>query len=252
MQPAVKDSENGVSYKEYFPAKQLEELIHCYWQLQSLQPLKEAFSYRVVSDGCIDIFFNMNRREESFAMGFCKKYTSFSIGTEFNYVGIRFYPSVFPKMFGFSAYELRDKESWLIDVLPKMAEWLLVEMSGEMTVLRVKLDHYFCAWQKEHEFSDDPRFEKALMLILKRKGYLEVENDLDIGLSPRQLRRIFNFYIGTSPKSFCKVVRFQHILKQQEKHRDARIYEDLGYYDQSHFIKEFKTFYGLSPSEAIS
>jgi len=31
-------------------------------------------------------------------MGFCKKYTEFSIGHEFNYVGIRFLPTMFPQL----------------------------------------------------------------------------------------------------------------------------------------------------------
>jgi AraC-like DNA-binding protein len=50
------------------------------------------------------------------------------------------------------------------------------------------------------------------------------------------------------------VVRFQNILKakpsnQNPKHQD--LFFDLGYYDQSHFIKEFKKFHGVTPNQAF-
>ncbi|MEM6633013.1 MAG: helix-turn-helix domain-containing protein, partial [Bacteroidota bacterium] len=78
--------------------------------------------------------------------------------------------------------------------------------------------------------------------------------DLDIGLSPRQLRRYFQFYIGDSPKSFCKIVRFQTLLKakpSRESLRKNKLFFDLGYYDQAHFVKEFKHLYGKTPTEAL-
>ena len=76
----------------------------------------------------------------------------------------------------------------------------------------------------------------------------------DIGISPRQLRRIFNFYIGTTAKTFSNVVRFQHILNtspSKQSLKDSKPYFDVGFFDQAHFIKTFKTFYGVTPSEAF-
>ncbi len=80
------------------------------------------------------------------------------------------------------------------------------------------------------------------------------ENDLTTGLSPRQLRRIFNFYIGTTAKSFSNVVRFQYILRAKpsaQSLKDNKLYFDVGFFDQAHFIKSFKTYYGVTPSEAF-
>ncbi|RDK83532.1 helix-turn-helix domain-containing protein [Marinirhabdus gelatinilytica] len=100
----------------------------------------------------------------------------------------------------------------------------------------------------------DYRFLNSLYLIFQKKGYLVTEKDLDQGLSPRQLRRIFNFYIGTTAKSFCNVVRFQHILHakpSKQSLKENKLYYDVGFFDQAHFIKNFKTFYGVTPSEAF-
>jgi len=83
---------------------------------------------------------------------------------------------------------------------------------------------------------------------------VDIEKELDTGLSPRQLRRIFNFYIGTSAKSFSNVVRFQYILSanpSKQSLKENKPYYDVGFFDQAHFIKHFKTFYGVTPSEAF-
>src|SRR5690606_27609368 len=100
----------------------------------------------------------------------------------------------------------------------------------------------------------DPRFLNSLYLIFQQHGYLDVEKDLNTGLSPRQLRRLFNLYIGTTAKSFCNLVRFQHILNSKpsiHSLKNNKFYLDIGFFDQAHFIKTFKTFYGVTPSEAF-
>jgi AraC-like DNA-binding protein len=54
------------------------------------------------------------------------------------------------------------------------------------------------------------------------------------------------------PKTLCRIVRFQQVFRFVERlegRRDwARIALDCGYYDQSHFIKEFKAFSGKEPT----
>ena len=81
-----------------------------------------------------------------------------------------------------------------------------------------------------------------------------MERELDTGLSARQLRRIFNYYIGTTAKTFSNVVRFQYILNadpSQRRLKNDKLYFDVGFFDQAHFIKNFKTFYGVTPSQAF-
>ena len=72
IQPTIKQSDENVTYQEIVPNQPLQEFIYCYWQLKTHKPLSEQFNYRVVADGCIDIFFGLNTPEESFVMGFCK------------------------------------------------------------------------------------------------------------------------------------------------------------------------------------
>ena len=93
----------------------------------------------------------------------------------------------------------------------------------------------------------DKRFFSALLQILQSKGSLHI-SELDTGISTRQLRRLFDYYIGDSPKTFSNIVRFQHILSAKAYHNHSFL--DT-YYDQAHFIKSFKTFYGDTPSKVL-
>lgn len=70
------------------------------------------------------------------------------------------------------------------------------------------------------------------------------------GISARYLQKLFLQYTGLTPKLYNKVNRFQHSLRlitEKETSLTSVAY-DCGYFDQSHFIREFKSFTGLTPS----
>ena len=254
IQPSVRFDEEKVIYQEFEPVSQLQNLIHCYWKLNTKQRLNYPFNYRVVSDGCIDVFFNLRNSRESFVMGFCNTYTEFDIGKEFSYGGIRFYPSIFPLIFGISAKTFANKYQALQLILPYFAEFISANLNEEFLIAIPKINQFICSIIQEKEHRIDDRFYIAFIEILKKKGNLETEKELNTGLSPRQLRRFFNHYIGTSPKSFCQIVRFQYILNAKpssQSLRDNKIFFDVGFFDQAHFIKNFTKFYGVTPSKAF-
>jgi AraC-like DNA-binding protein len=254
IQPAVGPGEQDVLYLEKEPAPPLQNYIHCYWLLKTHRTLHQPFEYRVVSDGCIDIYFNMLKTDECFVMGFSRRFTQFSIGLEFCYAGIRFYPSIFPLLFGLPASRLQQNDQLLAALLPDIAQFIAGFSSLDFSEVVLQLNQKMISTLKVKELNPDERFYEALHLILKQHGHLSTESDLNTGLSPRQLRRIFNFYIGTTPKTFSQVVRFQHVLNALPSSPDLkknRIYFDAGYYDQAHFIKEFTRFYGVTPLKAL-
>ncbi len=256
IQPAVSGSGAGIGYQEIQPIQAIEDYVYCFWQLQTLEPLKEDYSYRVVADGCIDIFFDHHNPGENFVMGFCRKYTQFPIGRAFDYIGIRFLPAAFSHLFGINAKALSNQSQELSQVLPGFSNWMAsaIKPSHSFETIVKTLNGKINGLLKNQSIQYDQRFLDALCLIFRKNGYLDTEKDLRTGLSPRQLRRIFNFYIGTTAKSFSNVVRFQHILNAQPSRQSLKadkLYLDAGFFDQAHFIKNFKTFYGVSPSEAF-
>jgi hypothetical protein len=256
LQPTIKQSDQHVTYTEFLPDTYLQKFIFCYWQLKTDQKLSEPFTYRVIADGCIDIYFELTSPNESFVMGFCKKFTEFPLGNSFNYVGVRFLPTMFPQLFKINAADLSNRYEQLELVVPDLAKYIADHayeaMQSERLIALFNL--YFKRLISQITFDDDHRLYNALAIILRKFGVVDVEHDLDTGLSPRQLRRLFEFYIGDTAKTFSKVVRFQNILRAKPSKQSLlqnKLFFDAGYYDQSHFIKEFKNLYGVTPAKAF-
>jgi AraC-like DNA-binding protein len=72
-----------------------------------------------------------------------------------------------------------------------------------------------------------------------------------VGLSQRRFIEIFSAEVGPTPKLFCRVLRFQQVLRlvnDAERVDWTEIALTCGYYDQPHFIHDFQAFCGFSPS----
>lgn len=251
IQPTVKQWTNGVSYIEFMPDAQLQPYIYCYWELKTTQHLALPYNYRVVADGCIDIFFDMNKPQESFVMGFCKKFTEFTLEPEFHYVGIRFFPTLFTQVYNIDAATLSNLDQPLNPISSITAEFIAEHFPNTEAISSL-LDQHFLKIINPGTFHIDKRMYDALDLILKAGGNINVDSDIDTGISSRQLRRLFEYYVGDTPKSFAKVVRFQRVLKSRSTIKNTKgntIHFDEGFYDQGHFIKDFKKYYGLTPGK---
>jgi AraC-like DNA-binding protein len=73
-------------------------------------------------------------------------------------------------------------------------------------------------------------------------------------ISQRQLDRLFRSHLGFNPKTFARVVRFQRALRRLGGEPGCTLGElaaECGYYDQPHFVREFKAFAGTAPKARI-
>jgi AraC-like DNA-binding protein len=85
--------------------------------------------------------------------------------------------------------------------------------------------------------------------ILTAPAIAEVSDE--IGISSRRFIQLFSNEVGLTPKLFCRVRRFQQVL--QQIHRGGEldwvdIATSCGYFDQAHFIHDFKAFSGINPT----
>ncbi len=70
----------------------------------------------------------------------------------------------------------------------------------------------------------------------------------------RNLQRLFQEYVGVSPKWVIQRFRIQGVAERIENQKTIQYAEmalELGYFDQSHFIKDFKKTIGLSPEDYL-
>lgn len=97
-----------------------------------------------------------------------------------------------------------------------------------------------------------PWLENALFVILKKDGLVSQQVLAEsVSISLRHFRRKFREVIGVSPKYYCKVIQLNtvfELLKSNNTEKLNCLALDCGYYDQAHFIRDFKKFIGDSPS----
>jgi AraC-like DNA-binding protein len=92
----------------------------------------------------------------------------------------------------------------------------------------------------------------AQLLAQKENNCLE-KTAFQAGISLRYLEKTFGEFLGVSPKLFVKITRLQKSFAYLHR-RSCSLTEVAfasGYYDQSHFIRDFKSFTGMTPSQYV-
>jgi AraC-like DNA-binding protein len=77
----------------------------------------------------------------------------------------------------------------------------------------------------------------------------------EIGMSSRRFIQVFSEQVGLTPKLFCRVHRFQQVLQVVHHGNDVDWTEvalSCGYFDQAHFIHDFKEFSGINPTAYLA
>jgi AraC-like DNA-binding protein len=169
---------------------------------------------------------------------------------------IYFYPHGLSIFLDLPLNELYNQSIPLRFILKDAASKLEDELSGvESFDQRISIAERFLITQIrkneiKHQYN---RIRHTVNLINQTKGVIDIEDLASHScLSRKQYERIFSDIIGTSPKQFLKIVRFQNVIYQKSKHPDLSLTElayQCGYYDQAHMINDFKTLSGYTPKQ---
>lgn len=95
-------------------------------------------------------------------------------------------------------------------------------------------------------------FDHALRLIYQSCGNTRISRLSDsIGWSSRHLNRVFRQHTGLSTIQFAQIVRMQNACKQLfvAGSHSSNTVDDLGFFDQSHLIKDWRKLLRASPGE---
>ncbi|MNC31375.1 Helix-turn-helix domain protein [compost metagenome] len=95
---------------------------------------------------------------------------------------------------------------------------------------------------------------QCLYYMIRTGGHSSIENLAgQIGYTSRYIRKKFDDYMGISPKLYSRIIRFQQVLHHLVVLRSWDYDQSgiNGYYDQSHFLKEFKQFTMLTPAQFL-
>jgi AraC-like DNA-binding protein len=113
---------------------------------------------------------------------------------------------------------------------------------------------YFCkkaTLQIQSHLKDkiDERKRKLFRLIYESNGTMSVkELSENVHWTSRQINRYFTQQYGLSLKAYCNILRFRASFKQI---KEGKLFPELNFADQSHFIREIKKLSGVAPKEFL-
>lgn len=259
-----------MDYKTYEPHIDLKSLISCYWTLE-VPKQSEPQKQRIVPDGCIEMAFILGddikryTSENDFilqprAMVLGQTIEPFYIEPT-GYVktfAIRFYPYGFANFVSEPISNLINKETPIVQLFETENANDLEQkiIRAESTEQRIRIIEKFLLNRLNNEETINKIVKNTVDSLLSTNGTASINSILKDNLSKRrQLERNFKKQIGVSPKQLGKVIRLQTALKMlldQKSENLTDIAYKSEYFDQAHFIKDFKEFTGINPKEFLT
>lgn len=172
---------------------------------------------------------------------------------QLNVIGVSFTHYGFYSFLKVPIFEFMNKTIALNDVLPKFQLENMIDFSSPIAQIIDALEKCFLK-------AIDFEIISPSLIGLFNEFYYNDENYKikDFcnynGMEQKQMERLFQKHIGTTPKMLQKLIKFQkatNLLINGEKKPFTMISNELEYYDQAHFNKDFRFFAGCCPSEFI-
>ncbi len=244
----------------------LKKYIKGYFIVEINQPEDFLPKERVLPNGCISMVFHYGlpskfKKKNSSeyiepSLVICGQQTShydLLLAGNTGMIVILFKPFGVKPFFNFPITELKDENLSLQDLIKIEASELEDKLyNSKDTKQRIAyIENFF--FRKLFLDKDFERVEHAVKIIEKANGQVKIELVAqEVCLGIKQFERVFSKHIGLNPKKFTNIIRFQNVIQMKRKCNDANLYQlafDNGYYDQSHFIHDFKNFSGLAPKD---
>lgn len=256
-----------MQYKEFPIHPELVPFVQVIWMLES-EGEESAPKEQIMPDGIVEAVFHYGEpwtttvagmpsmvQPKSFAISMMRKHVEIEPnGGKTGFFSVRFLPwgayHFFSEPIGnFLDSTMEGGKLWPTHIDDMMERFL--KATDEEERLHVVQD--FLLGQLAIHHKPDAQLEMAVRLIRDRKGQVTItEVCEEVQVQKKQLERKFLSRVGTTPKVFARVMRFLNIcqhLKLYEGVPLGQLAQDCGFYDQAHFIREFKEFSGYSPKE---
>lgn len=170
-------------------------------------------------------------------------------------IGLLFHPHVIPSLFDLRAKELTDEcvDMSLLPAVPRVnlheQLWNTVSADRQCEILFAYVEKLIA----RQELPVDRSMQYATSQILAQHGRV-VLKDLHrtLNLSERTFERRFEQFVGVSPRMFSSIAQFQASMRMLDSGQFTKLSDiayETGYADQSHFIRWFKKFTGVTPLE---
>jgi len=257
-----------IKFKSFDPSPGMSGLVHRYMLTEGFVPseaplvmmmvpaLMEMLSF-VLSNGVSTLHTNGKEIDTADAQVLGQYPTSFQVAVsgELKYLAVHIKSPGMFRLFNLPARRFTSNIATpLSELIGKEAFALCEELKAADSVEKAieRIESFLISQLSKSNAKVHKSVEPALAFIQQSKGISIMEVAIHAHTSPRMLQKIFLKQVGLSPKEYVKVTRFTQALRiimNSESFSWKQIVHELGYFDQAHFINDFKSISGQPPKE---
>lgn len=253
-----------MNYYTISPPAKLAEYIQFFWVLEGSATAEKPFYHRVLAESSPEWIFYCKGQFGLYGTGPGQHTTSFSCLSgqmqsfkklytlnDFCLFGVYLFPYAIPAIFGLPAHVLSDQTvdtGTLLGREGQLLEQKIFAAPGHRQRAMLISQFMLQRLAKSRE-TESPVFASIKQILFSPTALSIPALADECYLSRRQFERKFIHYAGYSPKQFQRIARFNTAIKgfeQRPKSLTEMAYS-CGYYDQSHFIHDFRLFSGYNP-----
>jgi AraC-like DNA-binding protein len=199
-----------------------------------------------VPDGCVDIEFLW--KGDAAGVYVCGSTLSgriSGIGMYDRCFGVRFNPGTIPECF-------KKRMSQIVNNRCDLKEFMnleeMLQILSKKQTLEDKVDYFLANFKPQKEIQTNIITSFIIKAVKEESGFINITELVNTtGYSHCYVDRIFKNNVGVSVKKYAGIIRLQQAIDIVRDKKEDQVYERLGFYDQAHFIHEFKRFTSITP-----
>ena len=255
-----------IRFREFPIDDALAPYVRQIWLFECDGPALFGGPERIVADGVVEAVFHYRRpfqmrfggadavaQPVSLLVSQINRYVEIQPAGAGGFVSVRFHPWGAHHFFAVPMRDIGDRATPADEVWPRrdvreVEERIATAATDEDRIaalqafLRRRLD--------AHRKQDVSALVRALW---RTRAPLRIDRIAgSLGIGQRRLERTFAAALGMTPKHLTRLARFLRACRRLRHAQDARltgVAHDAGFYDQAHFIHEFRAFSGMTPGE---
>lgn len=265
-QPALQVVTAGLTLRRFAPGEALRSYVQCFWQARGRAGSEPSRGELLHPDGGTGLLFSFGgefERNGERVHGACwvdgpkLRTAELQAGAGLDLLGVRFLPGRGFPFVGKALSALAGAELVAGDALYRLELealherlWHAPDLAGRL----VLLEGYLLDRLRRQAAPKETALAASLDWLQRHRGQASIAALVDqLSFGQRHLERLFKEQVGLSPKRYARLLRVAHsreLIKQSGAVASlTEIAYAAGYFDQAHFVHDFKAVIGVTPGD---
>lgn len=242
--------EEAFRLARYLPSEDLRFFVEQHWFVEWDLRGREPYLSETLPDACVNLVVEDDR---SGVFGVHRERFSRQLSGVGRVFGVKFRPGAFHPFWGSPVADLTDRVVGLRESFGREGQELqraIISLDDHGAI--VEAAESFLRGRLPERDANVERVNAITGLIAEDREIVRVEDVADrFGMSRRTLQRLFERYVGASPKWVISRYRLHEAAERLTRDGAVdlpRVAFELGYVDQAHFTNDFRAVVGTPPA----